>query len=789
MAAARFAQRVWEAVRFALGAAVVAAILRPLADWTALPATHYPHLTVALLAAVTLAWSLVCRPRWTLLGLAIAAAVFWPAGAALGVDFPSLLAWLTQTVEQSVTAWSYGLEPAPAVLMLLLATSGMLASLVVAVLVVRADRPLVLVPLGTIFFAVAWLLHQEGATLAFAAYLLPVCLLAGLGHLSGLAAGIGPPPRLLASTIISVTILVGLAAGAAAMLPGHFRPIPLGRVADWFVDVLPFLTDLRGYGVVNVGGGDGEFSVAVTGFGGDVQELGGPIRTDDEVVLRLRLANPPPGPLLYLRGSIRDVYTGRGWRRRPHRPAKLEDPGTIAFPYPYGIPSWQVAIAIQHVGLRTGVVFSPLHPVAIQGLPQAVSVDELGNLSVDGRVPAERTYRVLARIPRPMLLNAPLDRNLSVSDDYLQLPAGLPARIGELARAITRQAGDALARAEAIQAYLRAIPYSKQPPLTPQHRDFVDFFLFDLREGYCTYHSTAMVVLLRSVGVAARWVEGFAVPLPPAAAGVVDIPVANEHAHAWVEVFIPGMGWFTFEPTPAFPEPDLALVPGFTGPVTGLPREGQDLPGERWDPGEGWGDLFLDLIEGEILGDWEPRVHPLRGWIGPATLALLAIAAVRLIWLTASRARRLWFLTRPRLHDRRTAIDAVYRGAGHYLSLLGAVPAAADTPAEYLERGRLACPPAGQALAALTGICELARFGPGTPDPPELAAALRAASAIREEVRKALGGPGPLLWRLLAGPSPPAAAQPCQPVTRRNSSSSGEKSGDSSPAESPPTTR
>ncbi|HCC32607.1 MAG TPA: hypothetical protein DEQ28_01710 [Clostridiales bacterium] len=755
MMTTRFAQRVREAVRFALGAAVVVAVLRPLADWTALPVAYHPRLAAALLATVTLAWALACRPRQTLLGLAIAAAMVGPAGVALGVDFTSLLAWLTQAVAQSVTAWSHGLGPPPDVLTLVLAMVGMLVSLVVAILVVRANRPLVLVPLGTMFFAAAWLLHQGGATPALAAYLLPVCLLAGLSHLGELAAGATPSPRLVLPTIVSVTILVGLATGGAAMLPGHFRPIPLGRVADWFVDVLPFLADLRGYGEGDGAAADGGFSVAVTGFGGNVEELGGPIRTDDDIVLRLRIANPPPGPLLYLRGSIRDVYTGRGWRRRPRRPAELPDPGTIAFPYPDGIPNWQVAVAVQHVGLRTGVVFSPLQPVAIQGLRQAVSLDALGNLSIDGRVPAEQTYRVLARIPLPMPAAAPLDHNADVSDDYLQLPADLPARIGELARAITRQAGDDLARARAIQAYLRGIPYSEQPPLTPRHRDFVDFFLFDLRRGYCTYHSTAMVVLLRSVGVAARWVEGFAVPLPPAAAGVVEIPVANKQAHAWVEAFIPGTGWFTFEPTPAFPEPDPALVPAFAGPVPGLPLEGQDLPGQRWDPGGGWGDLFLDLIEGEMTGGWQRRAHPLRGWLGPVTLALLAIGAGCLIWLAARRAWRLWLLTRPRLHDRRAAIDAVYRGAGHYLSLLSAVPAAADTPAEYLERGRLACPPAGQALAALTGICERARFGPGTPDPPELTTALRTARVIREEVRKALGGPGPLLWRLLAGPSPP----------------------------------
>ena len=765
------------------------AVLWPSADWTALPVAYHPRLAVALLVVVALAWALICRPQLTALGLGIGAAMFWSTAAILRVDLSPLRSWLTSAAQQIVTAWSYGVGLEPAVLVLVLATVGLLVGLVVAVLVVRADRPLVLVPLGTMFFASAWLLHHDGAIGAFAVYLLPVCLLAGLSHLGGLAAGVTPSPRLVMPTIVSVTIMVSLATGAAAMLPGHFRPIPLGRVPDWFVDALPFLTDLRGYDEGTGDGRGGGFSVAITGFGGNVQELGGPVRTDDDIVLRLRLANPPPGSTLYLRGSIRDVYTGRGWRRRPKQPIRLADSGTIAFPYPDGTPAWQVGIAVQHIGLRTRVVFSPLHPVAIQGLPQAVSLDELGNLWVPGRIPAEQTYWVLARIPLPALAIAPLDPNLIAGDEYFQLPANLPARIAELARAITRQADDDLARARAIQAYLRRIPYTQQPPITPRRRDFVDFFLFDLRRGYCTYHSTAMVVLLRSVGVAARWVEGFAVRLPPAVAGRVEVAVTNEHAHAWVEAFIPGMGWFTFEPTPTFPEPDPALTPPFAGPAAVSPLEDQGFPRQRWDLYEGWGDLFVDLIvEGEISGERGGRAQPLRHLLWLTTLSLLAIAAARAAWLTAGRTRRLWRLTRPRLRDRRAAIDAVYRGAGHYLSLVGAVPAAIDTPTEYLERGCLACPPAGQALATLTRICELTRFGPRIPDPWEVATAVRAARVVRGEVRKALGGLGPMLWRLLTGPSPPAA-QSRQPATRRNSSSSGEKSGGSSLTESPPATR
>lgn len=134
---------------------------------------------------------------------------------------------------------------------------------------------------------------------------------------------------------------------------------------------------------------------------------------------------------------------------------------------------------------------------------------------------------------------------------YLQLPSTLPQRVRDEARRIVTEANATTPydKAEAIQAQLRTLPYDEKIPSPPDDRDGVDYFLFDLRRGYCDYFASAMVVLLRAEGVPARLVSGYA-------GGVLNpetrrYEVRQNVAHSWPEVYFPGYGWQRFEPTPA----------------------------------------------------------------------------------------------------------------------------------------------------------------------------------------------------------------------------------------------
>ncbi len=79
-------------------------------------------------------------------------------------------------------------------------------------------------------------------------------------------------------------------------------------------------------------------------------------------------------------------------------------------------------------------------------------------------------------------------------------------------------------------------------------RDVVDFFLFDMKKGYCDHFASAMAVMARSVKVPARVAVGYASGTLDGLLG--EYVVRDEDAHAWVEVYFPGYGWVEFEPTP-----------------------------------------------------------------------------------------------------------------------------------------------------------------------------------------------------------------------------------------------
>lgn len=145
-----------------------------------------------------------------------------------------------------------------------------------------------------------------------------------------------------------------------------------------------------------------------------------------------------------------------------------------------------------------------------------------------------------------------------ISERYLALPESVPDRVRELARDLTISESTPYERALAIQNYLREFPYTLDVPAPPSERDAADYFLFELRQGYCDYYATSMVVMARSVGLPARIVMGYA-------SGSYDIQqakyfVAEKDAHAWVEIYFAEIGWVEFEPTPSQPAPAYGAI-------------------------------------------------------------------------------------------------------------------------------------------------------------------------------------------------------------------------------------
>jgi hypothetical protein len=139
-----------------------------------------------------------------------------------------------------------------------------------------------------------------------------------------------------------------------------------------------------------------------------------------------------------------------------------------------------------------------------------------------------------------------------VLDRYLVLPREVPARVRRLAEDITRGKTNPYDKAKAIEVYLRSnYPYDLEVPAPPPDQDVADYFLFDLKRGYCDYYATSMVVLARAVGLPSRLVIGYSNGIyNPLEAKYV---VREANAHSWVEVYFAGVGWVEFEPTASQP--------------------------------------------------------------------------------------------------------------------------------------------------------------------------------------------------------------------------------------------
>jgi hypothetical protein len=134
---------------------------------------------------------------------------------------------------------------------------------------------------------------------------------------------------------------------------------------------------------------------------------------------------------------------------------------------------------------------------------------------------------------------------------YLALPESLPGRVRQLAIDLTQNQLTEYDKAAALETYLRTFTYTLDLPSPPSDRDVVDYFLFDLKRGYCDYYASAMVVMARSIGLPARLVTGYS-------SGIYDpinayYIVTEGNAHSWAEIYLPGSGWVEFEPTASMP--------------------------------------------------------------------------------------------------------------------------------------------------------------------------------------------------------------------------------------------
>src|SRR6185436_7605097 len=252
-----------------------------------------------------------------------------------------------------------------------------------------------------------------------------------------------------------------------------------------------------------------------TGFSESVT-LGeiGDLKRDNAVVMHVRFEDVQPREGFRWRGVALDEFTGRGWRKSSEARRSIKREKDRGF-FQLGTTEALHRLTTQTVFLEpigSSALFSASRPVAIQGDLPFVLVDGEGSIQTRRHDFERLIYKVLSDVSEP-------DESLLRNDSrpypaafgrYLQKPASLDPRIEALANAIVvnAHAGNRYDEAKAIEQHLQQeFGYSLQ--MRASGSDPLTDFLFNVKTGHCEYFSTAMAVMLRTRGVAARVVNGF----------------------------------------------------------------------------------------------------------------------------------------------------------------------------------------------------------------------------------------------------------------------------------------
>ena len=279
-------------------------------------------------------------------------------------------------------------------------------------------------------------------------------------------------------------------------------------------------------------------AVAKTGFSdrvtpGAVEQ----IKTDPSPAFRVRWlgGRHPPKPLW--RGIVYDTYEGGVWEKRYKR--------TIDFPQMW-VETMEYEILLEPTDSKY---------LLSLGLPGKISLKSQKPILVSGytvTVPEVLERRTLYQVQSYSLQELPDDLSPLY---YLDMPDDVEKRLLPLARQMTGQT--VMETARGVESFLKSeFTYDLAPGEV--QGDPVIYFLFNNKKGHCEYFASAMVLLIRSLGIPARVVGGYS-------GGDWNemgqyYLVNHSDAHTWVEVWVEGRGWVVFDPTPAVTIKERSLL-------------------------------------------------------------------------------------------------------------------------------------------------------------------------------------------------------------------------------------
>jgi hypothetical protein len=407
----------------------------------------------------------------------------------------------------------------------------------------------------------------------------------------------------------------------------------------------------------------------MSGFTDNV-ELGqiGEIKKSSAVVMRVRTGAPVNYPMLRWRGIALTNFDGHRWystesKRKTKKPESNGWISLMSGKELEGRPAVQVQFIALLQPLASDALFAPAQVMALRGnfsgdagtydgavRRSYVAVDSTGSIYNPSHNYSQIRYEGVSILPvaRPTQARlAGTNYAEEIRETYLQLPPQLDRRIPELARKMAGPTDNPYDQSLAIESYFRA-NYAYTLNLTGKPGgDPLAHFLFDTKAGHCEYFATAMTVMLRTLGIPSREVNGF---LPGEYNDVGgDYIVRASDAHSWVEAYFPGTGWLTFDPTPPSNDEATGLLSrlalyvdwfqltwnewvinyDFSHQISLARSVGQTTT----DWKKKWRDQFQRFQDHgmERLTEWQ-RSHGLMRFLFPVLL-VLALAMLRLGWL------------------------------------------------------------------------------------------------------------------------------------------------------------
>ena len=351
----------------------------------------------------------------------------------------------------------------------------------------------------------------------------------------------------------------------------------------------------------------------------------GSVAPDYETDLKITYV-PETTDTIYLRAFVGNLYQ----MDRFAEDRNAEYP-TTSEPFSISEDEYVRTMQIENIGADPEYYYRPYHSLEASGDPSAVST--------------------ISYIPDPMAASYSMD-DMSMMEyseyvyaNYLYVPENLIPVLDETVKksgmlVSERGSEGMLLACYNLQKYFAEnYRYSLQPGRTPLGADVVEHFLTSQDRGYCMHFASSSTLLLRYIGIPARYCEGYVIQASDLSQGTivseedgvttVEVEITDASAHAWVEVFMPNYGWVPYEMTPpSFGEEDGVPMTGLMGILSGLftSADRNEASGEESDGGvteQAFGAF------GRVAKSLEFLVKPIGYSLAVVILILLAIPAVK----------------------------------------------------------------------------------------------------------------------------------------------------------------